>query len=160
MFDENAAGRLFAFFEGLLKFYREFLKVEQDKLRDLQAGRLDRLNARMKQEQARVLKARGLERERRGLLAELKAPEKRFRELIGLFPPQRREPMRALYGELSSVLLDLRETNRACNRLAKKKLARASVVLERLQNDPELRRIYSDKPGRETPAAGLLSKKI
>ena len=160
MLDGETAGRLIPFFEELLKFYREFLKVEEEKYGDLTEGRLDRLDARMKQEQACVLRARGLEQERQQLLSKAGEPATPFRDLIPKFPSELREKIQAVFEDLSSVLLELRETARKNDQMTRQKLRRVSAVLEQLENHPELRQIYSEKLGTEAAPSGILSKKV
>lgn len=160
MLEKETADRLAAFFEDLLAFYRSFLRLEQEKQEDVKAGRLDRLDLRIRDEQAFLLKARGQEKERLALQTEAGVPKATFRELIPLFEPERREAMRKLYEDLSAVMLELKRTNEDCNRLTGAKLHRADAVLERLRNDPGLAAIYDAKVKKAERAAGLFSKKV
>lgn len=160
MLDGKTAEGLIPFFEELLKFYREFLKLEEEKYGDLQEGRLDRLDEHMKQEQARVLRARGLEQERQLLLSQTGEPATPFRDLIPNFPEELQERIRAVYDELSSVLLELRQATQKNDRLTRQKLRRVSAVIDQMENHPELRKIYSEKLGTEAAPSGILSKKI
>lgn len=157
MIDGALADRLGAFLEKALEFYRGFLELERKKYEDVAAGRLGELDARMKREQAFVLKAKGLDLERQKLMDETETPRATLRELLPALPPERREKARGLYCELSCVLEELRRTNGRCQKLTKMRLNQVSRVLSRLEGSPELKRIY----GREAAdaAGGRFSEK-
>ena len=158
MLDQKTEETLISFLGELLEFYREFLKLEADKQAELQNGRLDRLDARMKEEQAYVLRARGLELRRQKLMERTPQPKATFRELIVLISPARQEKAREIYEELSSVLLELRETNQKSSRLAGIKLRQVSAILAKLENRPDFPEPYGEKAGGRP--SEIFSKKI
>lgn len=160
MLDKPTEDRLTGLFERLLAFYKKFLKLESEKFADVSAGSLDRLDGRIRDEQAYLLKARGLEQERLALEEQAGCPGAAFRELIPLFEPERRETAQKYYEDLSSVIRELKETNRECNRLTGVKLHQAKNILEKLQDNPELKAVYDSKIRAKTQAAGLFSKKV
>lgn len=160
MLDQKTEETLLSFLRELTEFYRNFLKLETDKQAELEEGLLDRLDARMKEEQAYVLRARGLELRRRKLMELTPQPEATFRELIGLFSPERQGTAREIYDSLSSMLLELRETNQKNNRLAELKLRQVSAVLAKLENRPDLKEMYDEKLESRSRPSGILSKKI
>lgn len=160
MLDQKTEETLLSFLRELTEFYRNFLKLETDKQAELEEGLLDRLDARMKEEQAYVLRARGLEVRRRKLMELTPQPEATFRELIGLFSPERQGTAREIYDSLSSMLLELRETNQKNNRLAELKLRQVSAVLAKLENRPDLKEMYDEKLESRSRPSGILSKKI
>lgn len=160
MLDYEISDRLISFFDGLLEFYQEFFKLEQDKQKDLETGRLDRLDECMKKEQAYVLRARGLEQERQRLVAQAAPEGALFRDLIPLFARERQERVQSLYEHLSSILFELRRVNRANNLAAENKVRQAAAAIAKIRKQPELRRIYDERlqAGNQPPA--FLSKKI
>lgn len=160
MFDKPTADRLTEFFERLIAFYEKFLRLESEKYADVKAGSLGRLDRHMRDEQACLLKARGLEQERLALEEQAGCPGAAFRELIPLFEPERLEAAQKLYEELSAVIRELKKTNEECNRLTGVKLHQATAMLEKLQNNPELKAVYDGKVRAKTEAAGLFSKKV
>lgn len=160
MIDEKTSDCMISYFGRLLEFYEKFLDFETEKHEILEQGKLDRLDECMNREQAFVLKARGLEQERAGLMQRAPLPKARFREIIPQFPSERREQIQALYEKLSSVLTDLKETNRQSSLLTERKLRRASVVLDQLKGRSDLQKIYGQKTGDGCPPTGFLSKKI
>lgn len=160
MLDQKMEETLISFLGELLEFYREFLKLETDKQAELQNGQLDRLDARMKEEQAYVLRARGLELRREKLMEQTPQPKATFRELIVLFSPARQEKAREIYEELSSVLLELRETNQKSSRLAGMKLRQVSAILAKLENRPDLLEPYGENAEGGGRPSEIFSKKI
>ncbi|QAT50698.1 flagellar protein FlgN [Caproiciproducens sp. NJN-50] len=158
--DEKTSENMISYFARLLEFYRKFLDFETEKQGYLEQDKLDRLDECMKREQAFVLKARGLEQERARLMQKTPQPQANFREIIPLFPSGSREQIQELYEKLSSVLAELKETNRRNSLLTERKLRRASGVLNRLKGRTELQKIYGRKAGDGSPSAGFLSKKI
>lgn len=160
MIDAESSGRLISYFKNLLEFYQKFLKLEQEKQEYLKQNKLDRLDECIKREQAFILKARGLELERMELLRKVQYPNAKFRELIPEFPSESRELAKNLYDSLSSVLTDMKKTNKENQLLTERKLRRASVVLEKLKGHPELQKIYNEKTRNKNQFPVLLSKKI
>ncbi|QNK42386.1 flagellar export chaperone FlgN [Caproicibacter fermentans] len=160
MMDKKTSGSLISYFEKLLDFYRNFLGLEKEKLDDLQNGRLDLLDECLKREQAFVLEARGLEQERAKLMNLTPQPDAKFHALIPQFPGECREQAQALFRQLSSVLTEMKETNRQNTVLLEQKIHTASAVIGKLKNRPELRKIYDEKirGGNQPPA--FLSTKI
>lgn len=160
MLDEKTSERMISYFTRLLDFYREFLDFETEKQGYLEQDKLDRLDECMKREQAFVLKARGLERERSRLMQKTPQPQARFREIIPQFPSGRREQIRDLYEKLSFVLTKLKDTNRRNSLLTERKIRRAAGILGRLKGRTELQKIYGRNTGDGCSAPGFLSKKI
>jgi flagellar biosynthesis/type III secretory pathway chaperone len=160
MIDERTSSRMISYFSRLLEFYQKFLDFETEKYGCLEQNKLDKLNDFMKREQAFVLKARGLEQERAGLMRQTPQPKARFREVIPLFPSGSREQIQNLYEKLSSVLTELKETNHRSSLLMERKLRRASAVVDRLKGQTDLQKIYGQKIGNGGFHPGFLSKKI
>ena len=160
MLDKPMADKLISFFERLLAFYKKFLKLESDKYADVKAGSLERLDRRIREEQAYLLKARGLEQDRLSLEKQAGRPGATFRELIPLFEPEQREKAEKLYKDLSGTIRELKQTNENCNRLTDVKLHRAAMILEKMQNSPELKAVYDSKVRARKQTSGLFSKKV
>lgn len=160
MIDSAISDKLISYFERLIVFYKDFLRLETDKYDDVKSGRLNKLDAKMKKEQAFVMKAKGLEIERQKLMDKTEKPQATFREIIPLFELAKRERAQKLYAELSAVLLELKKTNILCNELTKAKLRKTSAVLSKIKNQPELNQAYNAKLQRSPTSAGFLSKKI
>lgn len=160
MLDKPMSDKLTALFKRMLAFYEKFLQLETEKYEDVKAGVLDRLDQRIREEQAFLLKARGLEHERLKLQEKAGCPQTAFRDLIPLFAPEQQESMRKLYDDLSAVIRKLKQTNEDCNRLTGAKLHQAEIILNRMQNSPELRAVYDSKVKKRTQAPGLFSEKV
>lgn len=160
MLDETASKRLIDFFGRMLEFYKKFLALESEKCKDVQAGNLDRLDDRIREEQAFLLKARGFEQKRLALQEQAGCPGASFRDILPLFGLERRETAQKLYTDISSAVRELKETNGECNRLTGIKLHRATNILEKLRNNPELKAVYDSKIAMKKQTSGLFSKKV
>lgn len=160
MIDDVLAGRLYDFFGGLLNFYRDFLSLETEKYGDISAGRLGAVNARIKKEQAFVMRAKGLELDRRKLLEEAGAEEATMRDLIPMLPAERQHAMQDLHAELSQTLNSLKRTNDSCQQMTKDKLRQISKTLSNLEDHPELKQIYGSTTEQESGTDGVFSIKI
>lgn len=160
MMNAAMSDKLYAFFGGVLEFYRNFLSLETEKYGDIAAGRLRAVNARMAKEQAFVMRAKGLELERRKLLAEAGAEQATMRELIPMLPLEKQPDLRMLYTELSRTVNSLKRTNDRCQELTKVKLKQVSNKLSSLENHPELKQIYGSTPKQEPGTDGFFSIKI
>lgn len=158
--EKETSDRLISFLEGMLPFYRKFLEVETNKYQDLAAGKLDSLNAHVRREEAFVLKARGMEQERQRLLEEAGLGGKTFRESIPSFPAEEKDRLEKLYRDLSGTVGQIRAVNSKNSSLTRLKLGQISQILSRLENNPELKRIYGEKLNAAAPADSFYSKKV
>ena len=160
MISQHSAEELHRFLQDCLTFYKSFLDLEKEKYSDITANRLQALDRHVKNEEVFMLKARGLEQERVRLLSEAGQPDVTFRTLLPMLEPPARKPMDQLYGELSAVVLQVKETNLRCNYLAELRLHRVKAELKKLENRPDLQKVY-DAAGRENGhGPQFLSKKI
>lgn len=160
MIDQRAAEELYCFFQGCFAFYQDFLALETEKYSDITVNRYDTLDQYVKKEEVFMLKAKGLEQERSRLLSLTERPDATFRDLLPLVEPPVQEPMEQLYRELSALLLKLKETNLRCNYLIELRLHRIKIELKKLENRPDLQKVY-DAAGREGgQGPQFLSKKI
>lgn len=160
MINGQLSEQLLHFFQNYLLFYKEFLSIEAEKFEDLSRNNLRSLDDRVKQEQAYLLKLRGLEIEREKLVGKTGDPKTTFRQLIPLFDEPYRKEIKAIYDELSNVLLDLREMNRRCNYLTEIKLHNVEVTLNKIKNNPELQNMYNAKAKEGKFPPSVLSMKI
>lgn len=162
MIDTELSKKFITYFTKLIAFYKDFLSLEAGKYGDIKNGNLKTLDGYMKKEQAFVLKAKGLEIERQKLMDQTEKPKATFKEIIPLFEPESRGQIKSLYDGLSGVVLEFKKLNAQSNNLTKAKLRRASVVLSKLKNNPELRKTYNEKLAHspDTNRAKFLSEKV
>ncbi len=160
MLDADTAEKLLLLLEKSLGFYRDFLDLEKKKYEDLLSGRLEKLDGRLKREQAFVLESRGLDRKRQKLMDQTGNPRASFRELLPDFPPEKREKAESLYRGLSEVLFELKRANARCQKMAKVRLNQVSRVLSKLGDSPELRRPYRESAKTDVRHSGLFSMKV
>lgn len=160
MINKKLSDELVLFLEHFLDFYKNFLQMEAEKYEDISHNNLAKLNQYVKDEQAYMLKSKGLELERDKLVAQTGVPKATFRELIPLCDKTVQAHLQEIYDELSNVLLDLKETNTRCNYIAELRLHRVEVNLKKLSNNPELQKIYTQKAHEGAMPLNILSKRI
>ncbi len=160
MINQSLADEIFRFFQRYLTFYKEFLQLETEKYNDIAVNRVSALDGHVKAEEALMLKSRGLELERDRLVAKTEKPEATFRELIPLFEHPLQEQVKQIYDELSKVLLDLKEINLRCNYLTELRLHRIQIDLKKLENHPELQKLYNAQARAGGASMNFISKKI
>lgn len=162
MIDSTLSNKFISYFTKLIAFYKDFFALESTKYNDIKSGNFKMLDGHMKKEQVFIMKAKGLEVERQKLMDQTEKPKATFKEIIPLFDDGKRGQLQALYGELSSVVTDFKKLNTNCNALTESKLRRASFVLSKLKNSPELRKTYNEKVKQslDPGMAKFLSEKV
>lgn len=141
-------------------FYTEFLELENGKYEDILEDKLDVLDQHMKKEEVFLLRARGLEQERERLLAQMELQGCRMTQVIDAFDEPQKSELKQVFGELSAVLLDLKEVNLRCNSLSELKLHRIVTILEQIEQQPELQKAYTEQAQKAQKQGSLVSKKI
>jgi hypothetical protein len=151
---------LLRFFEQMLVFYREFFAFEREKYEIIVSDDFEKLDAFLKKEQAFTMKARGFEKDRIKILEKLGCEQATFRQLIEEVDPARKEAMQKLYEDLSSAVADVKEMNERAAGMVRAKMNRVTKILSKMENQPELKKIYGNHLeeglGRET----TFSKKV
>ena len=160
MIDRTLSDEFSLFFKRYLAFYTDFLHLETEKYNDIISNNLASLNGHVVNEQAYMLKSRGLEIERDKLMALAGMPKATFKELISDLDNDVQDQVQTLYNSLSQVLLDLKHTNLRCNYLTKLKLHRINIDLKKLENHPELQKLYNAQAMENGISSNILSKKV
>ncbi len=160
MIEQALANEILEFLQRYVTFYKEFLQLESDKYNDLTVNNVSSLDNRVKTEEVFMLKSKGLELERDRLVERTGIKVATFRELIPLFGQPMQNQIQELHSELSGILLDLKEMNLRCNHLTELRLHRVEVEIKKLENRPELQKLYNARAQEGGASGGLLSKKI
>lgn len=126
--------RFIDFFTNFVSFYQSFLEVETDKYGLLLHGRLAEYCDLVNQEQACVLKSRGLEKERERLFESMGCPDATFRELITVSPAEHKPALHQLFLDLSGILTELKAVNLRCRHLAELRLRAAEQQAAHLRD--------------------------
>lgn len=156
MLNSSQSGELLDFLERYLAFYREFLALETKKCSDLSANSVDLLMEHLKKGETCMLRSKGMEIERERLMKRFGLPGLTFRQTIPQMDPTQRERAQALYGELSGVILELKEINRRSNTLAQLRLRHTEKKIRELN----ARAGKHAAAGRGAKPSSILSKKI
>ncbi|MDP4108868.1 MAG: flagellar export chaperone FlgN [Bacillota bacterium] len=159
MLDKKFSDMLVSLFERYLSFYKQFLSLEKRKYEDIKSDRLGILDSTVNEEQAFLLKARGMEAERESLLKGTPYKNSTFRELIPLFGELERERVSEIYEELSKVVLNIKDTNSSCSDLTTLKLRRTRAELRKLESNPELQKVYDARAREHLSQMSLISRK-
>ncbi|WBY64311.1 MAG: hypothetical protein ACFWUD_04765 [Thermocaproicibacter melissae] len=160
MIAAEQADELIRFFKRMLAFYREFLAFEREKYEIIVSGNFQKLDASLKREQAFTLKARGFEKDRVKLLEKLGCTQATFRQLIEEVDPTRKEAMQKLYEDLSATVSDVKAVNERSAGMLRAKMNRVSKILSRMENQPELKKIYGNHLGERLGHETTFSKKV
>ena len=160
MIDRTLSDEFSLFFKRYLAFYTDFLHLETEKYNDIISNNLASLNGHVVNEQAYMLKSRGLELDRDKLMARAKMPKATFKELIPNLDRAVQDEAQTQYDNLSQVVLDLKHTNLRCNYLTKLKLHRINIDLKKLENHPELQKLYNAQAMENGISSNILSKKV
>lgn len=153
--------KIIDFLKNYCKFYKDFLNLENEKLDDIKQGRYETLDKHIRNEEAFVLKSRGLEIERLSLMEQLGKKDATFKEIIPMFDESVRPQLQQTFDEFSKVIFELKEVNTTCNELAQLKLTTIQNTLKKMNGTSGLSGIY-DKQAKNLgdSKASFISKKI
>lgn len=160
MIDQSLGKEFIAFFERYLSFYKEFLQLEKEKFDIVSTNRVSELDGCVKREEAFMLKSKGMDLERDRLMQKTEKPNATFREIIPLFDESQREAVQTLFDTFSKVLLEFKELNLRCNYLTELRLNRIKIELKKLENRPDLQKLYNEKAKEKGIGPTFLSRKV
>lgn len=160
MINKGLSDELLAYFERCLSFYESFLQLETNKYNDVLNNLLSAIDQHVKDEQAYMLKARGLEAERTKLVNQTETPDATFKELIPLLDESVRGQAREHFESLSDILLEMKEVNRRCNHLTEIKLRQIQKYLDTLETQGEQPKTYNDQAQKNAGPINMVSKKV
>ena len=141
-------------------FYKEFIALEKLKMEDLSQRQLERLDQRVREEEAFLLRAKGMEQKRTAFLEAYQLNDKKMSEIMPLFPPAYQGDIQRKFDELSGILLDLKEINSRCNTMTELQLKRIQLRIAEMQEESaqqSLRIKLTKKGGKKD---GRLSQKV
>lgn len=118
-----------------IQLFDDFLPLEETKLKHAQEQNLTGLENCMTQEQAVVMKLRGLENKRAVAQKKLGWEGKTFREILELVPEDTKAEFRALYEQLTLSMNLFREANESAMKTVKVHLREIDRVIESKKGD-------------------------
>jgi len=160
MLTKQDSKELVLFLEDYLSFYSDFLKAESQKYEAIVQNDIESLDCFVKQEQALLLKSRGMEAKRDKLNQELFGKIVTLRETIPLVDGEYKEQIEVLHERLADTLLDLKQMNSRSNSMAELRLHRIDVSLKNLENNPDLQKEYSSDAKTGKKINNSISKKV
>lgn len=115
-------------------FYKEFAALEKLKMKDLSLHQLERLDQRVREEEAFLLQAKGMDQKRIAFLSAYQLNDKKMSEIIPLFPQPYQRDIQQKFDELSTILLDLKQINARCNTMTELQLQRIQLKIAEMQD--------------------------
>lgn len=95
----------------LIALFEEYLPLEQKKLQAVQMDDVATVETCMTQEQALVLKLRGLEQKREKALEELGWGGKNFSQIVALAPEEEKQELQKLFDDLDRSMSVFKDVN-------------------------------------------------
>lgn len=121
---------------ALIDLLKTLMGIEQEKLQAITQNDLEKLDACIKEEQAQVLKLRGLDRKRDLLLVRMGYENLSFKEIIEVLPQEDRAESRQLYNELQKATEDFNSVNASVRTALEVNLHNINATLESLKVPP------------------------
>lgn len=121
---------------ALIELLKTLMGIEQEKLQAITQNDLEKLDACIKEEQAQVLKLRGLDRKRDLLLVRMGYENLSFQEIIDVLPQEDRAESRRLYNELQKATNDFNSINASVRTALEVNLHNINATLESLKIQP------------------------
>lgn len=118
-----------------IKFYSDFLAFEQNKFEAVEQNKLELLDGLVKQEEAFLLKSRGMEQNRIKFQEEQGFADKRLRDLIECAPDDMKEELLSMFTELNAIVIQLQRTNERCNIVIKARLKAIEQAMNKIKED-------------------------
>lgn len=118
-----------------IKFYSEFLAFEQNKFEAVEQNKLELLDGLVKQEEAFLLKSRGMEQNRIKSQEEHGFADKRLRDIIEIAPDDMKEELLAKFTELNAIVVQLQRTNERCNIAIKARLKVIERAMDKIKEE-------------------------
>ena len=143
----------------MIKFYSEFLAFEQNKLEAVEENKLNLLDDLVKQEEAFVLKSRGMEQNRIKSQEAAGFADKKLRDLIEIAPEDIKEELKEYFAELNDIVSLLQHTSERCNIAIKARLSAIDRAMQRIKDDGKPK-TYDDSANSRKSGRALFSDKI
>lgn len=122
---------------NLIELMKNLTSIEQDKLKAVTSKDLDALNLCMKNEQAQMLKLRGLDKQREQIQESLGYKNLSFEEIISSLPPDEKEETNKLYLTLQQTTNTFKEVNATIKTALDVNLHMVGAAMNRLNITPD-----------------------
>lgn len=116
-----------------VSFYEEFVALEKLKMNDLGLNHLEHLDRHVREEEAFLMQAKGMDQKREALLNAYQLSDKKMNDVIPLFPQPYQTDIWHRFNELSQILLDLKQINTRCNTMTELRLHRIQLKIAQMQ---------------------------
>lgn len=140
--------------EDLIRLFRQLIKVEEVKLGAAAGKHVGTLEDCVKQEQALLLRLRGLDQNREKTQKKAGYEGLQFREILEKVPDAEREELYGLFDELSREIQMFREINEDANNILQANLYTIEKALRKKSAG-----VYNEKGKNETEFRHMTSRK-
>jgi len=134
-FNQNDFDSFCVVITDMLKLFEELIDFENKKLDTIAANEVAVLDQYMNDEQAYLMKMRGIENRRERVQKQLGVPDLSFREIIEKFEGPEKETLNTLYEQLSSKTIELKDSIAGTKRYIDLHLNAVTTLLERLEGN-------------------------
>lgn len=138
----------------LITLFRQFIKIEETKLNAATGKHVATLEDCVTQEQALLLRLRGLEQSRERAQKKAGYEGLQFREILERVPDDEREELYELFDELSREVQMFREINEDANQILQTNLYAIEKALKKKTSG-----LYNEKGKNETEARHMTNRK-
>lgn len=122
---------------NLIELMKHLTSIEQDKLKAVTSKDLDALNLCIKNEQAQILKLRGLDKQREQIQESLGYKNLSFEEIISSLSPDEKEETNKLYLTLQQTTNTFKEINATIKTALDVNLHMIDAAMNRLNITPD-----------------------
>lgn len=120
----------------LMQTLDEFQRIETDKLNAASAREHQKIDGFLKEEQALLLKLRGLEQHRMQAQNALGWKGLNFREILDLANPEQKEQLQPLFEQMEAKMQSLKETKDSSDRIIRVRLREFETILSSNGENP------------------------
>ncbi len=128
---------------SLIELLEHLLPIEKDKLKAVTSNNLDALNNCMKNEQAHVLKLKGLDKKREQIQADLGYEKLTFKEILDRLPSDQKEEGKRLFTALQGATSQFNEVNDSIKTALDVNMHLISTTLSKLGINPDTKQTPS-----------------
>lgn len=142
-----------------VKFYNDFLLFEQNKFEAVEQNKLNLLDDLVKQEEAFVLKSRGMEQNRMQSQADAGFADSKLRDLIDEAPEDMKEELQTMFKQLNEIVNNIQHVNERCNIAIKARLSAIDRAMEKIKSEEE-QKTYDDSASSHKNGKTFFSDKV
>lgn len=143
-----------------ISFYEEFIALEKHKMNALSLNQLDQLDQNVKEEEAFLMQAKGMDQKKDSFLSAYQLSDKKMSDVIPLFPQPYQDEIQQKFNVLSDILLDLKAINSRCNTMTEIRLHKIQEKIAEIQGKAKQQNVRMRITKKGSKKEGRLSQKV